>query len=95
MDISSCKLPGGSTIATGVCISLSLKLICVALNNGSIHLLNSDSCAYITDLRQHNTTCLWSLAIKNEKIVAGGVDGTLQVWDLNTRFAVDDLSRNF
>lgn len=91
MSFVACKLPGDATIATSMCFSPQLNLTCIALNNGSIHLLNSESCTHIAELRCPEITCLWSLAVENDMLVAGGVDGSLQVWDLNTRYILYNL----
>lgn len=41
-------------------------------------------------LRHYDITGLWSLAIRNEKLVAGGVDGSLQIWNLNIQYDLID-----
>jgi WD40 repeat protein len=80
--ISSCKLSKNS-IATS--LHVDAKLIAVTLNNGSIHLFEPDG-KHITELKVDKPVCLWSLAVKGTALIAGGIDGNLQLWDLASRY---------
>jgi WD40 repeat protein len=85
--ISSCKLSENAIVTS---LHVDDDLIALSLNNGTVHLLRSTG-EHIAELKADDSVCLWSLAVKNKLLVAGGFDGYLQVWDLESRYAKQTL----
>lgn len=84
LGISSCMLAKSAIVTS---LHVGDDLIAITLNNGSIHLFNPDG-SHLTELRAEKPSCLWALAVKDNILIAGGTDGKLQMWDLETRYGI-------